>query len=1042
MKRESILIDEIDQKAHKEHLPLPQYILPRMLAALLCVAATASADIVAAAAVTNVQTEVIQFNIPAGKLGAALNQLGQQAGISLLFATELMQQKTSAGLQGGFTIEQALAQLLQDSQLQVKVFDGGAYSIEPVAQSSSDMMLQTMHVIGGATTGEQRDQAGNDDVYDRDISTVYSDKEVIERFKGSSAGDMLKGMLGVFSGDSRNGGGLDPSIRGIQGPGRVPVTIDGTEQALTIWRGYRGISNRSYIDPNLVGRMKVIKGPAIMPNVHTSVGGAVVVETIAADDFLEPGDDFAGELKIEGSSNSVDPRFPTSLAGRDFRDVPGFPQQAPSYPYDDPSLRQHMHSNAGNNPLAGKDYAYRIALAKRVGSLDLLAAYAYRKKGNYFSGTEKTEFFSQTGRPPEGFYNKIDPTTLALRHKPGYEVANTSKEMGSWLFKAGLQLDPAQRLELGIRKTDARYGEIMASRTGNINALGMPQWAESKVDSEAYNLKYTLKPDNAYLNLTSNLWATRTFSKTNTAGGFPNYANPANLVGDPLYPGASTILRDTARTDEENLRVGFDISNKMHLTSTLDLTLAGKYQYEHLESKDLAVGGYNSWHQASREGRRTEHQTSFNFNWRPTDALSLNAGMRYSSFGLSDDSLRDRIRAGVEGWSKMHGYNKGHNLQYKTRVDIPAATIAASIASAENQITQYTGWYAALGDAAYRVQFSFLPIPDAEWQAQKRASASVTTIDTQHTVPYYHDGKGKFARHNNPCIAAQKDLDNYVAGSCRAVGGAIGSEVRNREAKKQKGNGWVPALSASLALTENDRIYVRYTEALRFPDMFEGVAGFSASISPYGNPLRPEHAKNSELAYVHTFDQADIKFSYFEHVTEDVIERGGLLRFYNIEKQTIRGLELQGRFDNGDIFTDMSVAYNLENTVCDENLSMLSNPSGTSKNCVHGGFPGGYLADQAAPKYSVNLNIGKRFFNKKMKVGLRVLHVAGSETAEDIKRPDVTTYDAYLKYQVNPDLVLEAVGTNLTNLYYVDPLARSSVPAPGRTLKLSMNFRF
>lgn len=67
-------------------------------------------------------------------------------------------------------------------------------------------------------------------------------------------------MLNVYSGDSRNSGALDPNIRGIQGPGRVPVTIDGTEQAITAYRGYMGANSRNYIDPNLIGSIKVLKG--------------------------------------------------------------------------------------------------------------------------------------------------------------------------------------------------------------------------------------------------------------------------------------------------------------------------------------------------------------------------------------------------------------------------------------------------------------------------------------------------------------------------------------------------------------------------------------------------------------------------------------------------------------------------------------------------------------------------------------------------------------------------------------------------------------
>ncbi len=55
----------------------------------------------------------------------------------------------------------------------------------------------------------------------------------------------------MFSGDARNSGALDINIRGISGPTGAGQH-DGGEQALTVWRGYNGVSNNR-IDPNLMG---------------------------------------------------------------------------------------------------------------------------------------------------------------------------------------------------------------------------------------------------------------------------------------------------------------------------------------------------------------------------------------------------------------------------------------------------------------------------------------------------------------------------------------------------------------------------------------------------------------------------------------------------------------------------------------------------------------------------------------------------------------------------------------------------------------------
>lgn len=123
------------------------------------------------------------------------------------------------------------------------------------------------------TTIKQRDKKGADDQYDKDESNIYISKEEIERYKGTNPADTINHAVGVYSGDARNSGALDPNVRGIQGQGRVPVTVDGTEQAITVWRGYNGANNRNYIDPNMISRIRVMKsGDSVVMCVLRQVG--------------------------------------------------------------------------------------------------------------------------------------------------------------------------------------------------------------------------------------------------------------------------------------------------------------------------------------------------------------------------------------------------------------------------------------------------------------------------------------------------------------------------------------------------------------------------------------------------------------------------------------------------------------------------------------------------------------------------------------------------------------------------------------------------
>ncbi|MDE5306200.1 hypothetical protein PY546_05060 [Providencia stuartii] len=55
---------------------------------------------------------------------------------------------------------------------------------------------------------------GYDDQYDKNESNIYLGKDLVERYKGTNPADVLNSAVGVYSGDARNSGALDPNIRG------------------------------------------------------------------------------------------------------------------------------------------------------------------------------------------------------------------------------------------------------------------------------------------------------------------------------------------------------------------------------------------------------------------------------------------------------------------------------------------------------------------------------------------------------------------------------------------------------------------------------------------------------------------------------------------------------------------------------------------------------------------------------------------------------------------------------------------------------------
>ena len=135
--------------------------------------------------------------------------------------------------------------------------------VSPPLVSSLPFMLQTIRQLFSIPSLSKahaiKTKSVKNRVYAREIVNLYKSKNEVETFKGNTGSDLLSGMSGVYSGDARNSGALDPNIRGVQGQGWIPVTIDGMEQAITVWRGYAGANKGNYVDPNIISSVSIEK---------------------------------------------------------------------------------------------------------------------------------------------------------------------------------------------------------------------------------------------------------------------------------------------------------------------------------------------------------------------------------------------------------------------------------------------------------------------------------------------------------------------------------------------------------------------------------------------------------------------------------------------------------------------------------------------------------------------------------------------------------------------------------------------------------------
>ncbi|MBR0573127.1 MULTISPECIES: TonB-dependent receptor domain-containing protein [Pasteurellaceae] len=987
----------------------------------------------------------------------------------------------------------------------------------------------TLGTITVTDKAESIDEQKKDEVYQRDITNMYADKETVERYKGAAPADLFQGFNGVYSGDARNSGAVDPNIRGIQGQGRIPVTVDGTEQALTTYRGYNGANNRNYLDPNLVSGITVEKGPTIASGHASGIGGVVKMRTIDTDDIVKEGEKFGVELKLETSNNSVKEHIPDYKWGQDYRVVgDGTPGDFSSVTLVKPKRKGEYF----------KDSAIRLAVGLKEDKYDLLAAYSYRNKGNYLAGKGGADRYK--GLPPEkgmGSLRQLEPNLpfAASIYKPHTEIPNTSNEMESILLKGKLRLTDEQTLKMGYRHTNIHYGEIMPSRLEFRKFHGfVPQWPLSKVKQDTFNLDYAYNPDNPYINLKTGIWYNKTVSDTNTSGGNPRDAkgrdrewtiatsdcvtenpNPSNphdyfiIDHQCLKEKGKDIIAKNPNTDGQynyenaaqvnayNTRKGFNLSNMMHLTKNLDLTLSGAFQTEHLTSnKDREKPNPNSsFEMPPRIGKRQEWDVAFNFNYRPTDWLILTAGGRYNEYWSFDEYLDQILKSGKLYATDNHSTRKvTTGISYEYDKVIPK-DLWDNYAKAQDAMLNYDSFACddiadpTEQDACYDKEWDLMDEVDAAESLIKEKMAeagSEPEIRENGRAHFYfkqnYRSDGYSHKEDNPFYNGtlkQEKVKDPITGKMvdKYQLTQLGSHYENgkeenklTEVKKKKGHAFSPSFSATAFVNDNARVYFRYIQYARMPSIFETTVGFSASPEAskiFKNMyLKPEKAQNIEIGYVHSFSdyfetptKADLKLSYYHNVTKNVIDRDTNFRFVQLDKRILDGLELQARYDNGDYFGDLGIEYRLKNQVCDADMAVELDPiSQRVPHCMTAGFPAGYLRTQLQPKYSISANLGGRFFDRKLELGTRWLYHSKAKNSDEMKLVEqkiqhigmnapmywqpVLTVDAYAKYKYSKNVTLEFVGTNLTYRYYLDPMTRSMIPAPGRTFKLGLTASF
>ncbi|EMA4723135.1 TonB-dependent receptor domain-containing protein [Proteus mirabilis] len=972
----------------------------------------------------------------------------------------------------------------------------------------------------------EKDQQGYAQVYEKDVANIYLGKALIERYQGVSPADLFKSAIGVYSGEARNGGALDPNIRGIQGQGRIPVTVDGTEQAITVYRGYSGASNRNYIDSNLISSIYIEKGPSLNPNIKTGIGGGVAIKTLDIRDIVPIGESFGINFKGDISNNATGYKDIYTNMIEEYRYYPKFYQQN-AYIID-PALEITPKKSKIEN---FQDYSFRLGVGFEKEKFNLLFAYAIREKGNYFAGKRNVEEYSKVD---EQLLNSVyimdgkrhfEPYLPFIAHiyRPGNEVPNTSNRNRSFLVKGTLFPQQTHRFSINYRYTDLLFGDIMPSRLSWVRYQEnlVNQWPLANITQQAGTLTYQYKPEDKKTDLLLRLWGNLTLGHTNTRGGKPrepkmvDFRASRNTRWDPSI---DTGFLDTASLYQDNNRYGVDFSSLFKLSPQFSISFSGQYQLEKLDSHELELPMGFDFVTEGRAGQRHEVNLALATDWKPLPWFAMNIGGKYHYYHLTDTFLNNKRKNRVKNYEKtapIRGYLISYRrvltpeeyLLYRAvnKIDVDtlpdelknyrsSAELSKKIRDFQQAVLVYPEGGALLEEIKEQVARPYLQRiqHDMEHEDFLRNNHGKMQIKNAKAIPmkrefslWLFDENGVLLKSKNILLNGFLDMEEKVP---HPVTGELvyrfEKDVINPQAfslsediqdpyalePSYQHGAFSPLISATLYANDMVRFYGRYTEQLRLSNLFEDTSGFSGSKARYyGFKLKPERAKSSEFGVVVDFTHwlnierhADIKINYFKTNIENVFDRDANWQIRQLEKQILEGVELQARFDNGFIFFDTALVYSHKNKVCDENAFYELDASGLSgiKNCMTGGYPGGFLRTSMQPKHSVNLHLGTRWLNDKLELGSRWLYSSEVENKDEkwlkenlpnsyfginnnpMRWAKVFTIDAYATYQYSPNLSFEITGSNLLNEYYIDPLTRSGMPAPGRSLRLGVTAQF
>ncbi|MBV4452411.1 MULTISPECIES: TonB-dependent receptor [Pseudomonas] len=246
------------------------------------------------------------FSIEQQPLVSALNAFTTVTGWQVGLPAELGQGVSSPGVRGALPPDKALDRLLVGTSLSYRKLGSNTIVLEKRTAGST---LNLQQVTISATRNAQ-------DVDSVPSTVSVQEREALDRQNVNTIRELVRYepnvSVGGAGGRSSNSG---YNIRGIDGD-RILTQVDGVEVPDNFFNGPYAKTRRNYVDPEIVKRVEILRGPASALYGSSAIGGAVSYFTLDPDDIIKPGQDVGARLKTGYSSADESWLTSGTVAGR------------------------------------------------------------------------------------------------------------------------------------------------------------------------------------------------------------------------------------------------------------------------------------------------------------------------------------------------------------------------------------------------------------------------------------------------------------------------------------------------------------------------------------------------------------------------------------------------------------------------------------------------------------------------------------------------------------------------------------------------------